>query len=74
MNSPTVATAQRVGQTAEDLGVVPNLHMWIGNGWLFCRGCQAYRYHHAYSHPGTSDCFEVCDVCHRYYGRAAETA
>ena len=53
--------------TVEELGVVPNPHMWIGSGQIFCVGCQAARLHDAYSHPGLGDCFAVCRKCERYY-------
>jgi hypothetical protein len=53
--------------TIADLGVVRNHHMWIGHGFFYCVGCQDYQYHDAYSHPGMSDCFEVCRTCQRYY-------
>ena len=62
-------TVPHVSLTPEEIGVVPNRNMWIGNGWLHCAGCMDYRMHEAYSHPGTSDCYEVCGTCQRYYPR-----
>lgn len=48
-------------------GLVVNPHMWIGDGWLFCVYCKQNTLHFAMSHPGMSDCFEVCEVCHLHH-------
>jgi hypothetical protein len=56
-------------------GLVPNLNMWIGAGWIYCGYCRRYQTHYAMSHAGTSDCFEVCVGCDTYTGwRAPERA
>ena len=57
-----------------EAGLIPNRHMWIGNGWMFCRVCNQYAYHDAWSHRGTSDCYEVCRECQCYSGHHAITA
>ena len=49
-------------------GCVWNPHMWIGDGWMYCRGCEKYTFHRAWSHRGASDCFEVCLECQQYHG------
>ena len=71
MNPPLLpdAAPRYLARTVEELGVVRNPRMWIGHGWLYCVGCRSYQFHVAYSHPGTSDCYEVCRTCARYYER-----
>ena len=54
-------------QLADDRAV-PNPNIWLGNGWMMCKGCNTYTFHHAVSHPNTSDCYEVCNTCNCYYG------
>jgi hypothetical protein len=49
-------------------GCAPNVRMWIGDGWFYCRTCRRQTSHVAYSHRGKADCFEVCTVCHQYHG------
>lgn len=49
-------------------GAVRNPNMWIGDGWMYCKGCKRYTFHHAMSHPGERDCYEVCGDCDCYYG------
>ena len=51
-----------------DDGCVVNPHCWSGDGWIYCPGCETYRRHTVYSHPGLRDCFEVCQVCEQYHG------
>lgn len=50
-------------------GCVPNPNMWIGDGWLYCRTCERFQFHGAWSHPGETDCHEVCKVCDTYTGK-----
>jgi len=50
-------------------GCVPNPNMWIGDGWLYCKTCEAFQFHRALSHPGVGDCYECCLVCNTYTGR-----
>lgn len=50
-------------------GLVMNPHMWIGDGWFFCRTCSDYTRHYAMSHPGQADCWEVCGSCETYSGK-----
>ena len=49
-------------------GCVPNRNMWIGDGWFWCKGCEKYTLHRAFSHRGDSDCYEVCLECNQYHG------
>ena len=49
-------------------GCVPNPNMWLGAGWMYCRTCQTYSQHRAFSHQGTADCYEVCNACDTYSG------
>jgi len=49
-------------------GLVVNLHMWLGPGFLYCPGCRRHTYHFAMSHPGQRDCWEVCRGCRSYHG------
>lgn len=53
-------------QELVDIGIVPNLNMYIGNGYMFCANCQKYTYHFAMSHRGMSDCYELCKDCDSY--------
>lgn len=52
----------------EAAGLVPNRHMWIGDGWIYCPLCARNTLHDAWSHKGDSDCFEVCKSCECYSG------
>jgi hypothetical protein len=54
----------------EHLGLVVNPNMYIGSGWRFCVTCKRYAYVNAMSHPGKSDCFEVCRDCNTHSRRA----
>ena len=57
--------------TADQLrgdGCVPNLNLWIGDGWFYCPGCEKYSFHRAFSHRGESDSYEVCLECNQYHG------
>jgi hypothetical protein len=49
-------------------GCVRNINMPAPSR-LYCRTCEAERTHHAYSHTGESDCYEICTVCQTYGGR-----
>ena len=49
-------------------GCVPNRNAWTGDGWFYCRGCEAYSFHRAFSHPGRGDVYAVCLVCDQYHG------
>ena len=50
-------------------GCVPNPHMWIGDGWMYCPRCQRYAFHQAWSRPGDYACYEVCPHCDTYNGQ-----
>lgn len=49
-------------------GCVRNPNMWLGPSWFFCKGCEQYAYHTAFSHPGAGDCYELCLQCNEYHG------
>ena len=51
-------------------GVVPNKNAWIGDGWFYCKGHEAYAFHSAWSKPGDAVVFEICLVCDEYHGNA----
>lgn len=50
-------------------GCVPNPNMWLGDGWFYCRTCEQYTFHRAWSHKGEADAYEVCLICDTYTGR-----
>lgn len=54
-----------------EAGLVPNPHLWIGDGWIYCRVCERYTFHQAWSVPQQAQpvCFEVCLSCNYYSGR-----
>lgn len=47
----------------DQMGLVVNPYMYIGDGWRFCVVCMRYAYVYAMSHKGMADCFEVCRDC-----------
>ena len=49
-------------------GCVRNINM-PAPGRLHCRICASEQPHHAYSHKGSADCYEVCTACGCYSGR-----
>lgn len=53
----------------EEMGLVVNPNMYIGDGWRFCITCNRYAYVNAMSHRGQSDCFEVCRDCNTHTSR-----
>lgn len=60
---------KQIEGTAEELGLRPNAHMWISDGFDYCKGCKRYTYHDAYSKSDApQSCYEVCRECKKYYG------
>ena len=55
-------------------GCVPNPNCWIADGWMYCRTCEAYSFHSAFSHPGIGDCYEICKTCGTYTGRLSSSS
>ncbi len=52
-------------------GYENNPNCWIGSGYLFCAGCNAYHFHYVLSKE--HDHRTVCNVCHTSEDRRYES-